>query len=590
MDLSHIKSYQKMLSQLPKGNLSYKTINGKKYPYLQWREDGKTKSRIVKPEELSDLKANIEQRKALEKKLREANVERYSLEAMREDFFFTEVKTAEDLKSFTEPVKKWKKRECYSKLHDYIYGNSPDRVLVLYGLCSTGKKTLMRQLISEMSEESLSKTAFMQARSSITFPQISLDLKRLLKEGKKYIFIDEATLMNDFIDSASSFSDIYASCGMKIVLSGTDSLGFLFSEERELYDRCFVLHTTFVPYREFESVLGIKGIDKYIEHGGTMSLGGIDYNNKGMPFASEKSTGEYIDSAIAGNIQHSLKNYPNDNHLRKLFELYNSNELKSAINRVVEDINHSFVLEVLTEDLRSIDLPISANDLPPEREASGGISDRIDAEELTDRLKELLEIKNKASKTAFSESYRAEAEEYLRLLDLLVELDVVYMSDLDKREKHTALTQPGMRYSQAEALIKSLLKDSIFASLSLEVRNSASRRIMSCIKGRMLEDIVVLETKLSKPECEVFRLVFISGEFDMVVFCPESASCKIYEIKYSDKRTNEQYRHLIDEEKCRQTEFRFGRITERTVLYLGESFDDSSGVSYRNIEEYLGAL
>ena len=40
-------------------------------------------------------------------------------------------------------------------------------------------------------------------------------------------FIDEVTLMPDFIDSAALFSDIYAAQGMKIVLSGTDSLGFL---------------------------------------------------------------------------------------------------------------------------------------------------------------------------------------------------------------------------------------------------------------------------------------------------------------------------------------------------------------------------
>ena len=56
---------------------------------------------------------------------------------------------------------------------------------------------------------------------------------------------------------------------------GTDSLGFLFTEDEQLYDRCVLLHTTFIPYREFESVLGIHGIDEYIRYGGTMSLGGV---------------------------------------------------------------------------------------------------------------------------------------------------------------------------------------------------------------------------------------------------------------------------------------------------------------------------
>lgn len=37
--------------------------------------------------------------------------------------------------------------------------------------------------------------------------------------------------MEDFIEGAALFSDIYASSGMKIVLSGTDSLGFIFQKK-----------------------------------------------------------------------------------------------------------------------------------------------------------------------------------------------------------------------------------------------------------------------------------------------------------------------------------------------------------------------
>ncbi len=69
-----------------------------------------------------------------------------------------------------------------------------------------------------------------------------------------------------------------------------------------------MLHTTFIPYREFENVLGINGIDEYIRYGGTMSLGGINYNVS-TPFSNIKDTEEYINTSIAKNIQHSLKMY-----------------------------------------------------------------------------------------------------------------------------------------------------------------------------------------------------------------------------------------------------------------------------------------
>ena len=77
-------------------------------------------------------------------------------------------------------------------------------------------------------------------------------------------------------------------------------------------------------------------------------------------FFLRKSTDEYVDSAIARNIQHSLKNYQYETHFRSLKELYEKNELTSVINRIVEDINHRFTLEVLTRDFSSHDLRVSA--------------------------------------------------------------------------------------------------------------------------------------------------------------------------------------------------------------------------------------
>ena len=51
-----------------------------------------------------------------------------------------------------------------------------------------------------------------------------------------------------------------------------------------------------------------------------------------------------------------------------------------------------------------------------------------------------------------------------------------------------------------------------------------------------------------------------------------------------------QYRHLLNTEKCRLTERRFGQIAERTVLYRGEDTQLENGVKYRNVEEYLQTL
>ncbi len=205
---------------------------------------------------------------------------------------------------------------------------------------------MIRQILTELSPEEFKKAAFIQVTTGDSLADVDADLRLLERNGFRYVFIDEVTLLEDFIEGAALFSDIYASSGMKIVLSGTDSLGFAFTREEQLYDRCILLHTTFISYREFEEVLGVKGIDEYIRYGGTMSLGGINYNAD-MPFSDAKHAEEYIDTAIAKNIQHSLKAYQYGGHFRLLLDLYERGELTNVINRVVENINHSFAKSVI---------------------------------------------------------------------------------------------------------------------------------------------------------------------------------------------------------------------------------------------------
>ena len=64
---------------------------------------------------------------------------------------------------------------------------------------------------------------------------------------------------------------------------------------------------------------------------------------------------------------------------------------------------------------------------------------------------------------------------------------------------------------------------------------------------------------------------------------------KIYEIKYSKEVVSNQYVYLKDEELNKATEFHFGKIIKKVVIYRGESLiiDDTK---YINVEEYLNGL
>lgn len=587
-----VRDLEMAIAALPVGYISKKTINGKIKKYHQWTEDGKKKSKYLDDASAEEIETLISERRKLQQELRtlQKSLPKSSNTRSAAGYAFrTSVLIGNALKKYVEPVRNFQLRDCFYALEDYLERKNNGKVFILYGLRRTGKTTLIRQAILSLSALAFSETAFIQVNPGDTLGDINADMKWLSEKGYRHVIIDEVTFAEDFIEGAALLSDIYAASGMNIVLSGTDSLGFMFSESEELYDRCIMLHTTFIPYREFERVLGITGIDEYIRYGGTMSLGGKHYN-EAVTFKTKASTDEYIDSAIAKNIQHSLRYYQDGGHFRHLAELYDNNELTSAINRVVEDINHRFTIEVLTNDFVSHDLGISRRNLRKDRENTTDILDRIDKEAFTEGLRRMLEILNKGEQSVqLTDTHRIEIKEYLDLLDLTVDIPSEFIPVRNEKLYRTAIAQPGMRYAQSEALVNQLLLDEEFQHISARDRKYVLDRIMNEIKGRMMEDIVLLETMIANPDKKVFRLQFAVGEFDMVIVDPENVTCEIYEIKHSEEAVPEQYKNLADKEKCDATAFRFGEIKRKAVIYRGAGMRNGD-IEYLNVEEYLRGI
>lgn len=587
-----IAEIEREIAVLPEGSIAKKRIREKDYYYHRTMHNGKRVEKYVSFEEVSGLKEQIDKRKALEKELKKLKlaVEKDNkIPELKDPGFRTNVRIGKQLESQIALTRKFKKRECIRLIRDYIFGPIQDRVLIIYGLRRTGKTTMIRQILTELSDDEFKKAAFIQVTTNDTLGDVNADLRLLEKEGFKYIFIDEVTLLEDFVEGAALFSDIYASCGMKLVLSGTDSLGFAFTREEQLYDRCMLVHTTFIPYREFEGVLGVSGIDEYIRYGGTMSLGGINYNSD-TPFADSKHAEEYIDTAIAKNIQHSLKAYQYGGHFRLLLNLYERGELTNVINRVVENINHNFTRSVVERTFKSHDISVTASNLLRDREEPIDIKEHMDMEEITSGIMRMLDILNKEEQCVeIEEDHMIQIKEYLTMLDLIMDIDLESLPEVNRKGKITVISQPGLRYAQAEAIIENILLDAGFQELSAKERKRILDRLLSEIRGRMMEEIVLLETRLAHPEKKVFKLQFPVGEFDMVVCDPLSLSCKIYEIKYSSEQVAEQYRHLKNEEKCAMTAHRYGEIMGKYVIYRGES-GKHGDVEYVNVEEYLKSL
>ena len=310
--------------------------------------------------------------------------------------FNTNVVIGNKLIDLCSSVKSYKKRDCYKSLKKYFDNDFIGKVCILYGLRRTGKTTLILQMIQELS---LKKTAYIKIDTKDNMVGLLKDIKLLNDLGYQNIFIDEVTLMSDFINASSVLSDIYSMMGMKIVLSGTDSLGFMLADRDQLYDRNIMIHTSYIPFKEYVYLLNLHSIDKYIEFGGTLKIENMDYDdpdymNDEVSFKSDESTRKYIDSSIARNIQHSLKNDCSGNYFNELRDLYDNNELTNVINRIIEDMNHRFLLKVIEDKFKSHDLGSSKNlllqDFPLNRSL---ILNNINIDEVITKLKELIEVK-----------------------------------------------------------------------------------------------------------------------------------------------------------------------------------------------------
>lgn len=511
----------------------------------------------------------------------------------------TKIVYGDDLRKMVKTVKGLKKRDCFGRIEKFLHGTDRTRVCALYGLKRTGKTTLLLQTIAEMSEEEFSKCFYAKMNTENTMAQITRDLEKMFDNGYRYAFIDEITLMKDFIDSAALFSDIYSMMGMKIVLSGKDSLGFWLARDNELYDRVRMIHTTFIPFREYSRLLGIDSIDEYIRYGGLLSQGELDFENEDViaddaSFRDDESTRKYVDTAISRNIQHSLACCRYGHRFGPLRELYEADELTSAINRIVEDMNHRFLVSVLTRDFVSSDLGITAHNLKNERDLQKrtNILEAIDKKTVTEKLMKLLNIRNKAEQTVeITPSQAARIKEYLKGLDLIVECPVRNAEMGLEKEERILFTQPGMRYCQAQALVYSLMQDETFGQLTEDEKTFITDRILEEVRGRMLEDIVLLETmKALGRNYDVFKYQFATGEYDMLIYGRNERGCAAYEIKHSDKCVSEQSRHLRNENMLLLTTPRFGTLEGRYVLYLGENKDTDDGIAYRNAEQFLKAL
>lgn len=213
----------------------------------------------------------------------------------------------------------------------------------------------------------------------------------------------------------------------------------------------------------------------------------------------------------------------------------------------------------------------------------------------TAKPRKTAEKKPAAKKSTAAKPAKAKAPAKTETTD--VKIESRWLTD-DRKAMRTALYQPGESDAQAEELISFLLGDEFFDGLTPSVKEAAATALNGRMKAFMLEDMLHLETKAAKANCEIFRLRMEKGTFEIVVADPKAKSCELYEIKHCNELSRAHAEYLLDDAVCAEVAAQYGEITGKFVIYNGKTINvmesgtngKLESVKYWNAEKYVEDL
>ena len=261
-----------------KGTIIRRIIRGKERFYHQWREDGKTKSRYLKPAEVMPLR----------EQLRTASRPRPRCPQAPSPSTFTSTSTSPlplfssgviiglRLKELTADAKRLTPREL---LPD-ILGTDPARtgavpLCLLVGAPGTGKTTLLKHVILTFSDDKLKESAYLSLPATLTAPELLADLKTLFDCGIRNFFLDGIDRSPALAGTSPVLNDLYPSRGARLWITATRNPAVLATAtangDATFLSRCSenlppypLISTTRISFRDFCAMSRTDNLDAYL--------------------------------------------------------------------------------------------------------------------------------------------------------------------------------------------------------------------------------------------------------------------------------------------------------------------------------------
>ena len=510
-------------------------------------------------------------------------------------------------------------RNCFEKVCSFIDNKRcfDGRIFSLYGLRRSGRSYLLSQINEKY--KNTNHVAFFEFPTKdkneeslkLCMDDVYDLLDECLDNEVSIVLLDEITNIEDFAYDSEILADHYAKRGLSIIISGTDSLGLILAGNGPLLGRKPEVAMSYISFAEYSHVLGVDSFDDYIKYGGLLHDVVTADDDMVKDIVSLK---RYLESAVAGNITRSLKNYMKYNkeitHYEEVCN-YSLSDISQIINKFVED--YSGIFEQSEIDTCSID-DITKCYLKKFRRDFNIISKKqfkMARESMTLEYAQKINIECNLTKPATSELIR-ELENLLFTLRIVSTIDVCLYTKIDNKwstpieleEYH--IIQPSIKYYQLQEA-----KNNYIGSKNLDFMNDAERksiaqRLEEKILDDMAEKIIQFDTQncLDKDRYSVCKSEFsidnhLVGDYDMIIYDSDKQSYYGFEINHTDTAYigfnsegiyDGQDKNLLNNELRAVADDNFGKRERVFVLYNGKSFNSPTGTTFLNISTFLKSI
>ena len=486
-----------------------------------------------------------------------------------------------------EDFSTYPKRKIFNDIIKILDDKDDNNLIILYGLRSTGKSTILGQILSYYKSDSIIKIKI--ESQDIFSSDLNYDIKILINEGKKYFIIDEITKIYDFSAILESLLSLASEYNVRFILSGTDSLNFSLRKYDLLIERAYFINTTYIPYTEWREIIKYSidknvNIDDYIKSFGLLdklNLNSIIFS-KNYKYDIDKIE-EYINTAIVRNLFNSLSRDFIE-HQEELKEIYYEGKLLHVVANVIRDDSHKFIHEI-NNRYNHKDVSDMLSFLPI-------YSDKKDT--IKQNLNKNLSLLKDGIKPPLNNGIINIIKVYLFDIEIFKTYKILIFDgktipnsnilNLElKKDENNILTQPGIRYTYINATLNEIKK---YGKITDEEKNLM---YSSCV-GALFEECILYNTIYELENYDVFKLKFrVDGkwiaEFDMIIYDKNNHYVEIYEIKHGKNLKPDFTKNFANNIFIECIEKQLGKIKSKNIIYNGN--DDYNHVHKSKNEQAI---